>query len=182
MQDRIILGDTLDYGTTVADYPASAGWTLKYRLVPRTTGAAILLTAIADGDNYLVQVTSATTATWAAGEYSWASWVVKAGEVYSLSQGTCKLLADPRTATAPLDARTDAQTALDNVTATLQGRATSAVLEYEIAGRRLKYTPVADLIALQSELMAQVQREQRLADSAKGYPDKRKTYVRMASA
>jgi hypothetical protein len=30
-------GDTLDFTTSVPDYPASAGWTLKYRLVPRTS-------------------------------------------------------------------------------------------------------------------------------------------------
>ena len=28
-------GDTLDFTTSVAAYPASAGWTLKYRLAPR---------------------------------------------------------------------------------------------------------------------------------------------------
>ena len=186
MQDRIPLGDTLNFPTTVPDYLASDGWTLRYRLIPRTVGgAAIDLLAITDPDNadgYAVQESAATTAAWAAGEYSWASWVSKGAEVYSLGSGTCTLLPDPRTAVGGHDGRTSAAIALDNVTATLQGRATSAVLEYEIAGRRLKYIPVADLIALESKLQTAVAAEQRVVDMAKGYPDRRKVYVRMSGA
>lgn len=184
MQDKITLGDTLNFATTVTGYPASEGWTLYYRLVP-ASGSVILLTAAVDDDNadgYRVQVSAATTAGWAAGEYSWASWVELTGQSYSLSSGRCTLLPNPRTAAAGLDVRSDAEVALANVTATIQGRATSAVLEYEIAGRRLKYIPIADLIALEAKLQAAVAAEQRVSDMAKGYPDKRKVYVRMSGA
>ena len=182
MQDKITLGDTLNFATTITDYPASEGWTLYYRLVP-ATGSAILLTAAVDDDNadgYRVQASAATTAAWTAGEYSWASWVELSGQSYSLSTGRCTLLPDPRTAAAGLDVRSDAEVALANVRATIQGRATSAVLEYEIAGRRLRYIPIPELIALESRLKAEVASEQRLADAAKGYADKRKVYVRMS--
>lgn len=185
MQDRIVIGDTLNFPTTVPDYLASDGWTLSYRLIQRTTGTPIELTAITDPDNadgYAVQASAATTAGWAAGEYSWASWVAKGAEVYSLGSGTCTLLPNPRTAAAGLDVRSDAEIALANVRATIQGRATSAVLEYEIAGRRLKYIQIPELIALEDKLTAAVTAEKRLADAAKGYPDRRKVYVRMSGA
>ena len=184
MQDRITLGDTLNFATTVTGYPASEGWTLYYRLVP-ASGSAILLTATVDPDNadgYIVQVAAATTAAWTAGEYSWASWVELTGQSYSLSSGRCTLLPNPRTAAAGWDARFDCEVALANVTATIEGRATSAVLEYEINGRRLKYTPFADLLTLQSSLQTAVTAKQRKADKDKGYPDKRMVYVRKAGA
>lgn len=45
MQDVLIVGDTLDFVTSVPAYPASSGYTLKYRLIPRVSGTAITLTA-----------------------------------------------------------------------------------------------------------------------------------------
>ena len=39
MQDKITCGDTLRFPTTIADYQASDGWALKYRLIPRGIGA-----------------------------------------------------------------------------------------------------------------------------------------------
>lgn len=182
MQDKIPLGDTLNFATTVPGYPASEGWTLKYRLVPRASGSAILLTAAVDEDDpdgYRVQETAATTAAWAAGVYSWASWVELSGQVYSLGSGSCTLTPDPRTAAAGWDNRSDAAIALANVQAVIAGRASSAVLEYEIAGRRLKYIPISDLVALESRLKADVAAEARLAASAAGYQDRRKIYVRL---
>ena len=47
---EIIAGDTLDFSVTVPDYPATDGWTLKYRLTPQfstPTQAPIVLTDVA---------------------------------------------------------------------------------------------------------------------------------------
>ena len=71
MLERLVLGDTLNYTTAVADYPASAGWALTYRLVPRSgAGTTIEFTSTADGDLHRLQVSATTTAAWTAGTWS----------------------------------------------------------------------------------------------------------------
>jgi hypothetical protein len=73
--ERLIVGDTLSDTVTVPGYPASEGWTLKYRLIPRTSGAAITFGTTPDGDAHVLLVAAAITAAWAAGEYNWAAYV-----------------------------------------------------------------------------------------------------------
>lgn len=182
MLDRLILGDTLNYATTVAGYAASDGWTLSFRLIPRTSGSAISITCTADDDDpdaHRAEVSAATTAAWAAGVYNWASWVSKASEKYSVSTGVITLVADPRTATAPYDLRSDAQVALDNVRATIRGKASADVLKYTIAGRSLERYPMAELIQLESKLSAEVAREMDAARIAAGLKSRRRIMLRL---
>jgi hypothetical protein len=118
---------------------------------------------------------------WVAGEYSWASWVTKALESYSLGSGTCTLLPDPRTATGPFDSRTAARIALDDALAA-QRAWTPTTRRYRIGDREMEYSSADAIEAHIAVLRAQVMAEQRAEDAAKGYPDRRKTYVRMANA
>jgi hypothetical protein len=57
---KLIAGDSLDFTTSVASYPATDGWTLKYVLAPRFTTPAqspITLTAATyEVTGYRVQV------------------------------------------------------------------------------------------------------------------------------
>ncbi len=181
MLERLVIGDSLNFSTTVADFPASEGWTLKFRLVPRASGTAIDITSSADGDAHRVQVTAATTAQWVAGFYSWHSSVEKAGEKYTVETGSTQLVADPRQA-ATLDLRTSAQTALDNVNALLQGKATTGTLSYRIGERTLESYSIAELLQLKSHLQTEVAREANAADMAKGLPSRRVVNVRLARA
>ena len=182
MQERLILGDTLNFATTVAGYPASAGWVLKYRLVPRTSGSAISITSTADSSDpaaHRVQVTASTTGAWAAGVCNWHSWVEQGTEKYSVSSGTITLVADPRAATAPYDLRSEAQVALDNVRSVIRGKASADVLRYSIAGRSLERYGMDELIKLESRLSGEVMREQEAARLAAGLASKRRIFVRM---
>lgn len=180
MLERLILGDTLNFATSVAGYSAADGWVLNYRLVPRgTTGAAISIACTAEGANFRAQVTAAATAAWTAGTYSWHSYVTKAAESYSVATGSIELIANPRTASSGLDLRTAAETALDAVQAVLQGKATSGTMSYRIGERELRSYSIPELLQLQSQLAADVQRERAAALLAAGRPDPRKVYVRM---
>ena len=40
IQTTLIAGDSLSFRTAVPAYPASAGWALAYRFVPRLSGDA----------------------------------------------------------------------------------------------------------------------------------------------
>ena len=78
-------GDSLSWEITLADYPASAGWSLKYRLI--NAAGKIDIVASAAGDDYTITVSAVTSAAYVAGEYTWQSYVEKAGERYTLETG-----------------------------------------------------------------------------------------------
>jgi hypothetical protein len=179
MLERLILGDTLNFATTVDGYPASSGWVLKYRLVPRTAGAAISITCIADGELHRAQVAATTTAGWTAGTYSWASWVELGTEKYSVATGSITLVADPRTASAPFDLRTEAEVALDQARAAFAAW-TPTTKKYTIGGRSMEFNSTADIIPIVQFWEREVAKEQRANDLAKGLADRRRTYVRMS--
>lgn len=166
--DSIRAGDTWKWTKTLSDYPASAGWTLKYRFKNASGGFEI--TASASGDDFAVTVSATTTAAYAAGAYSWVAWVEGGtSEKYTTGSGTCEILADLRTglASAALDARTTARKLLDAVESWLLNH-DPAVAEYEIAGRRMKYIPVGELLKLRSRFAAEVAAEDARAKLAAG--------------
>jgi len=162
MLSRFALGGNLEFSKALPAYPASAGWVLSYRLVLKGGTGHVAFSAAADGDAYAVAVPAATTATWAPGGYTWFSWVTLGADVHNVEHGETVLLPDPRTATAALDLRSDAQIALDNVRATIRGTATANVLRYTIQGRALEHYTITDLLVLEGKLLRDVQREQQV--------------------
>jgi len=181
MQAKLVVGDTINFPTFVADYLPADGWVLHFRLIPRTAGSPIDITTTQDADDatqHRAQVGAATTAQWTAGEYSWASWVELGAEKYSVSSGVITLTPDPRVVST-LDSRSQARTALDNVRAVIAGTASANVLSYTIAGRQLQRYSITELLTLESKLKADVQREENCAAMASGQPSRRKTYVRL---
>ena len=176
---QLVAGDTLDFETAVPSYPAPDGWTLTYRLVPRS-GAAIEFSSNAtpsDPANYRMQVGASTTATWAAGAYGWASYVSKSGIRYTVAQGQITILPDPGVATN-VDTRSHARKCLDAIEAVLEKRATQAQEEIEIDGQRLKRTPHAELIRMRSHYAQLVASEDARNRLAQGLPGGRRVQVR----
>ena len=162
MLSRFAIGAAFEITTTLSAYPASAGWVLSHRLVLKSgVGAISTITASASGDSHVTSVPAATTASWAPGVYTWASWVTKGSEVHNVDSGEITLLPDPRTATGGLDMRSAAQIALDAVKAMLRGVASAGQRSYTINGRSLERYSIAELITLESKLGADVQREQQ---------------------
>ena len=150
-------GDTWKWTKSLADYPASESWTLKYRF--KNAAGGFEITASAAGDDYSVTVAAATTAGYAAGAYSWMAWVEGGtSEKYTVDTGTCTINPDYRsgTATAAFDDRTHARVVLDAIEAVLESRASKDQEAYEIAGRSLKRTPIADLLKLRQHYKAEV--------------------------
>jgi hypothetical protein len=170
------LGDTASWSRSLADYPASAGWSLSYALVK--TGTRITFTATASGDDHLVSVPAATTTGWTAGTYQWQARVSKAGEVYTIGTGSIELLVDFATQATGYDARSHARKTLEALEAWIEGRDV-AVAEYEIAGRSLKTIPVPDLLKLRDRYRREVRSEQVASDLAAGLPNRNKIVVRI---
>jgi hypothetical protein len=177
--ERVIVGDTLSDTVKVPGYPASEGWTLKYRLIPRTSGSAIAFVTTADGDAHVINVSAATTAAWVAGDYSWSAYVEHTDlRSHTVLTGAIKLLANPRTATAPLDLRTDAEIALAAAKAAFASW-TSTTRSYTIGNRSMTFNSREEIVSTIQYWEIEVQRERRAARLRAGLADPRKTFVRL---
>ena len=183
MQEQIRVGDTLDFTTTLVDYPASAGWVLTYRLIPRVSGTPISIGGTASGDDHRTSAVASTTATWAAGEYSWVGYVDLAGEHYVVDEGTVTLLPNLATASA-YDGRSKAAKALEDAeTALASFQATGGrVKRYSIAGREMEFDNAGDILTLVSYWRIQVTQEAAAAAVSKGLADPRRIYLRAGRA
>jgi hypothetical protein len=179
MQTKLIIGDSLSVLDTHADYPASAGWILKYRFVPRISGAAIQLTSVAEGDSYRTTVSSSTTAGWTAGNYAWSKWVEKGSERKTLESGEIVFLPDPAQMTVGTDTRSHVEKVLDSIEAMLEGKATKDVQEYTIADRQLKHYTVPELLVWRDKYKAQLAAERAAKSLTKGTGLGRKILVRL---
>ena len=181
LQDSIVQGETLNYSATLSGYPASEGWNLQLVLNPRAGGAVISLTTSADGDNHVLQVTAALTATWAVGDYGYQLFAVKGAEVYFQNDGQFKVRAGLIGAAGGVDTRSQAQRALDDARTALAAW-TPTTRRYKINGREMEFNSPADIIAIVSHWQNEVKREQNVARMAAGLPSNRKVMVRMGRA
>lgn len=175
---QLRVGDTWKWTRTLDDYPAGT-WTLKYRFKNAAGGFEVVASSV--GTTHSVTVTASTTAAYNAGDYTWQAWVEGgSSEKYTVESGNVTLLADYRAAAAnvALDDRSHAQKVVDAIEAWIESK-DPAVAEYEIAGRRMKYIPITDLIALRSKYKMEVQSEQNAAALARGEGIGRKIQFRI---
>lgn len=168
-------GDTVKWKKTLADYPASAGWTLTYYAIQHNH--KFNATASASGDDFLITLSSATTAGYITGEYYWESYVSKAGERFKVGSGTLHVTENLATANN-FDARSHAKKTLEAIEAVIEGRATVDQQEYQIGNRSLKRMPIADLIVFAEKYRAMVKSEENAEAIAQGKSGKNKIYVR----
>ena len=173
----VVAGDSVTWRKTLADYPADQGWALSYVLI--NAAGKITINAAADGDSHLVSVLPATSALWAPGEYTWQGSASKAGERYTVETGTLTIKPDLAAQAAGFDTRSSARQALDLFEQAIvtQG-ATAWTLEYEIAGRRMKFRSVDEFLKMLNKLRSDVARETAADRIAAGLGGKSKIYVR----
>lgn len=173
---RLRAGDTWKWTRSLADYPAGT-WTLKYRF--KNAAGGFEITATASGTDHAVTVAAATTGTYTSGSYQWIAWVESGSEKYTVDEGTLQVDPDYRggTASAALDDRSHARKTLTALESWIESH-DPAVAEYEIAGRRMKYIPIKDLLMLLERYRGEVAREDDAARLAAGLPGRNKLYVR----
>lgn len=171
-------GDTIKWRKALPDYPASAGWSLAYRLI--NAAARIDITAAAEGDDHLVTVAAATSAAWAAGAYTWTAFVTNGSDRYTLGSGTITIRPDLAAMQAGFDARSTARKALDDLRTALAAWLSSNghIQEYDIAGRRVKFASADDLRARIALAEREVAREDAAERLAAGIPAGRRVLVR----
>ena len=118
-----------------------------------------------------------------AGSYYWQAVAVEAetAEQTTVGAGQLEILPNLAYSGTPgeFDGRSQARKDLDACQAAIRAMVSGgAVAEYTIGNRRLKKMELADLLALESKLKADVVREERAMMIANGMGDPRKVYVR----
>ena len=142
-------GDSASWSESIPDYPASAGWVLKYRMLwPTGTGAAIPTTA--NGDDHVVSLSSTDTAPWLAGLATLVRWVEKGAARVTLGQLSVNILPD-LTQAVTHDGRTANKKALDAAEAALAAYAAggkACVAEYTIGDKAMKFRDTQQILDL----------------------------------
>lgn len=160
-------GDSVTWRKTLADYPAGT-WTLAYRLL--SASEKVDLTVTPDGTDHVVTLTAAASSALPPGDHTLVGTVTSGSERATVYQGAVRVLANLATQSSH-DGRSWAQTALDAARAKYQEWIESGGhlrLEYEVAGRRMKFADSAGLIQHIRFLEQEVAREKIAAQLGKG--------------
>jgi hypothetical protein len=154
---QITAGDTIALQISLSDYPASASWVLHYTFI--NTLNKYTVDGTASGADHLINITAATSAAYVAGKYSWQGYVTKAAERYTIGNGTIDILPNLAAASGGYDNRSHVKKTLDALESWLETK-NPAVAEYEIAGRRMKYIPITDLLRLRDRYKMELRSEE----------------------
>lgn len=164
-------GDTWQWRREdLSDYPASAGWSLKYYF--RNAAAKFDITAAADGDAFAVEVAKASTGK-TPGAYDWIAVVESTTHRHQIDAGRLTVL--PNLATDVVyDARTFARKMLDYIEAALLNRASGDQLDLINAqlDQRSMTRDKSGLTALRNQYRAEVRAEENAARIADGKPSR----------
>lgn len=174
---KIAQGDLIEWTESVADYKASAGWILKYRL---SGPDQIDIVSVADGDNFKFSISSANSKTYSPGIFKTQRYLTKGTTSITLEFGICEILenlADIPAGTIT-DSRSHVRKVFEALKAMIEGRATIAQEEIQIAGRMMRYMKMSELIQAYHHYERLVQQEEQAAEIAKGIRGK-KILVRM---
>jgi hypothetical protein len=169
-------GDTLTGSLEALGYSPADGWAGQLVVI----GAARKTVSLtASGSAF---VCDQSTATWAAGAYTLALVLTKGASRVSFPAGALTVMADVLDGgTTAFDTRTDARKRLDALQAAW-GRYTETrelASEYEVAGRRMKFQTVADLVTAIEFAKREVAAEDAAAAIAAGRAPAGRFQVRM---
>lgn len=179
--EELIAGDRVAWKRSDlnTDYSNSL-YTLSYVLRLEGAGStSYTITATASGTDYLVEVASATTATYTPGRYQWQAYITRNSDSarITLESGSLEVVPNRNVSTA--DPRSHVKIVLDAIEAVLESRATKDQMSYTIAGRSLSRMPIADLLTFRDKYKAEYQRELDAERIRKGLGSKRRLLVRI---
>lgn len=159
---EVTAGDTLSWQVSLSDYLATDAWVLNYALVNSLNKYAIVATA--SGAEHALNVAAATSENYVAGEYQWQAYVTKGALRVTVGVGTIKILPNLAGAAGGLDTRSHVKKTLDAIESWLESK-NPAVSEYEIAGRRMRYIPIAELLKFRSQYKNELRAEEAAKSS-----------------
>ena len=169
VSDLIYAGDTI-----VFDVPAfkdaigtnidSGTFTLKWYARTNTASEGTTITGTASGSGWRVTVSSATTAAFDAGLWTWQAIATYSSTQYTAGRGqfTVKASAEYSGTPGAFDDRSRAEIDLSYVDAAIRTLSQGGMVqEYSIAGRSLRRYKMTELLELRSTLQNEVAMERR---------------------
>lgn len=183
---EIRAGDTIQWrddagvdnlGNTVS----SAAYTLTYWLRTNTATDGASVVGSVYGTGWEFSIAAGTTAAFDAGTWYWQAIATKTGSTITLGSGQLLVKAALNYTGTPtaLDGRTQAQKDLDAVQAAIRTIINGGVVkQYTIGNRSLSKYDLADLLALETKLKADVKREQKAQLIANGLGNPFNLFVR----
>lgn len=172
----IVAGDLASWKRSLSDYPASAGWTLSYALAK--SGSQYTFTASASGNDFLVSVPAATTATWSVGQYLLQGYVTNGTERHIVFEADITVQANLSAATGGLDTRSHARKVLDAIEAVLESRASKTIVQWSGLEQSFSLIPTPDLLTMRDKYRIEYQAEIAASNIARGLGNKRNVFVR----
>ena len=161
--DVLVVGDRWVWRRPdlVADYP-TADYALTYEFHEDSGGGGshkFTITATETTTEYLIEIASATTAAYTAGEYNWYAFITRSSDSQriAIDEGHTKL--ELNFANTNADNRSHAKKVLDAIEATIEGRASQDQMSYSIAGRSLSRMSIDDLLKFRDRYRAEYNRE-----------------------
>ena len=119
-----------DLGT---DYPPSS-FALSYNARSQGAGSiAISITASESGDDYLVEVASATTAGYTAGTYSWSAYITRSSDSQRIQIDSGDFVIKTNLATSTADPRTQPEQMEDHLESTPESLAQKLTTSYSVS-------------------------------------------------
>jgi hypothetical protein len=168
---EIAPGEYLEWKKSLADYSAGDGWVLVYYF-RNASGTGFDAAGTPDGNSWVVSADVPANAE--PGRIDWEAWATKTGEEHLVGEGVATVKPSLKTlgVNAEYDGRSQAERDLEAVRKALVPETALSVAEYEIGGvgssRRTSYYSKSELLALETRLAQQVNRERRAAAHSRG--------------
>ena len=162
----------------LTDYPASQ-WTLTYWFKQRGTGGGnFSKAAVPDGDHFAVTIDATTSATYAAGDWTWTAIVTKGTEAFEVDRDALTIL--PRyDQPVALDDRSHARKVLAALEAVIEKKATRDQMSYAIGGRQLSRMKPEEILMWREKYKGYVADEEAAAKVAAGLPNPKNVGIRL---
>lgn len=148
----IVAGDSYSIALSLADYPASAGWSLLLAIAGPSSED---WTSVADGDRHLLTLSSASTTPLEAGGHRYAVKAINGSTVTTVERGILTVEADVA-AMPPGTGTLWAEKALAVVEAALSNTLDGEMRMFMIDGRQVQTFSLAELTTLRSRLRQEV--------------------------
>lgn len=132
---KITAGDTISFTKSLADYPASAGWSLKYVL--RGGADPITFISTANGDDHVILVPASTTAVWLPADYEITGFAEFAGARNPIYIATITVSINVEV-NDPGDTRTHAQKMIVKLEAQLEKMAEDDIIDSSVEGTEIR--------------------------------------------
>jgi hypothetical protein len=169
---NIRAGDEYEWTISNGDYPAGDGY--AFNLYIRGT-AKLDLAGVASGDDFIITLTSAQSATLVSGIYTLQGRFSKSGKSYTPSGyvQTIEVLPDISTQTAGYDGRSHARITLDRIESAIEKLSIEPTITVSIDGVSYQHTDLNRLFAMKKRYELEIRYEEDAERIAKGLGKKK---------